>query len=233
MTWRIGLLIPSSNAVMEVDCYRNLPHDATLHASRMHVAEGRDIDVEMDEEMLDRVVIPAANALAPVYPHVVVFDCAVAAPDPVERRLANRIGELTGAATLGVRTAVHQSLRDAQASRVVVVTPFGEVTNRRIQADLEGEGLTVSAIHGMGLSGFESAAVTSDAVYAFVQAVVGPRVRGDALLLAGTNVGAMSALSLLKISYDVPIVTSNLAVLQGVKREVERLRQRAMARLSS
>jgi maleate isomerase len=229
MTWRVGLLIPSANAVMEVDCYRNLPHDATLHASRMHVAES-EIDIETDDEMRDRFVIPAAKALAALYPHIVVFDSAVAT---VECQLAERIGELTGAAPLGVRAAVHQSLRDVQASRVVVVTPFGGVMNRRIQSDLEAEGLTVSAVHGMGLSGFESATVTSDAVYAFVQASVGPRVCGDALLIAGTNVRALSALSLLKISYDVPIVTSNLAVLQAVKREVEHLRQRELSRLSS
>jgi maleate isomerase len=229
MTWRVGLLIPSSNAVMEVDCYRSLPHDATLHTSRMHVADG-EIDFQMDDEMLDRVFIPAANALASVDPHIVVFDCP---ESTVECWLADRIGDLTGAVPLGVRTAVHQSLRDVQASRLVVVTPFGEAMNRRVQADLESEGLTVSAIHSMGLSGFETAAVTSDAVYAFVQASVGPRLRGDALLIAGTNVRAMSALSLLKISYDVPIVTSNLAVLQAVKREIEHLRQRELSRLSS
>jgi len=43
----------------------------------------------------------------------------------------------------------------------------------------------------------------------------------------------MSTLSLLKISYDVPIVTCNLAVLQSVKRELEDLRQKDLARLSS
>ena len=39
MSWRVGLLIPASNTVMEVDCYRSLPHDATLHVSRMHPAD--------------------------------------------------------------------------------------------------------------------------------------------------------------------------------------------------
>jgi hypothetical protein len=39
----------------------------------------------------------------------------------------------------------------------------------------------------------------------------------------------MSALSLLKIAYDVPIVTTNLATLQAVKRKLYGLRQREMA----
>ncbi len=85
----------------------------------------------------------------------------------------------------------------------------------------------------MGLSSVERIGMTSDAVYAFVQSRIGPRVAGDALLIADTTIPAMSALSLLKISYDVPIVTCNLAVLQSVKRELEDLRQKDMARLSS
>jgi maleate isomerase len=235
MTWRIGLLIPASNAVMEVDCYRSLPHDATLHVGRMHQV---DMAAGTDEEDVDRFVIPAANALAAVFPHVVVFDCyppmgTMGRAQETERRLGERVAEATGALAVGVRAAMFQSLRDNRASQVAVVSPYGSEVNRFIKADLESGGLTVSGIHGMGLSGFEAAAVTSDDVYAYIQSCIGPRVAGDALVVAGTNLRAFSALSLLKISYDVPIVTSNLAVLQAVKRELEELRQRELARLSS
>jgi maleate cis-trans isomerase len=58
-------------------------------------------------------------------------------------------------------------------------------------------------------------------------------VRGEALFIAGTNYQAMGALSLLKMTYDVPIVTSNFAALQAVKRQLEDLRERDMTRLSS
>jgi hypothetical protein len=37
---------------------------------------------------------------------------------------------------------------------------------------------------------------------------------------------------LIEISYDVPVVTSNLAVLQAVTRELRNLRQREVAQLS-
>ena len=39
MPWRVGLLTPSWNTVAEVDFYRNLPRDATLHTSRMYCAD--------------------------------------------------------------------------------------------------------------------------------------------------------------------------------------------------
>ena len=59
-----------------------------------------------------------------------------------------------------------------------------------------------------------------EAIYSFVQAHIGPRVPGEALFIACTNYRAMSALSLLKVTYDVPIVTSNLAALQAVDKEL-------------
>ena len=97
MSWRVGLLIPASNTVMEVDCYRSLPHDATLHVSRMHTADFAE-SCEADEEDVDRFVIPAANALAGVVPHIVVFDCGALTAlsgRECERRLADRIAEST------------------------------------------------------------------------------------------------------------------------------------------
>jgi hypothetical protein len=39
----------------------------------------------------------------------------------------------------------------------------------------------------------------------------------------------MRALSLLEMTYDVPIVTSNLAALQAVRRRLAELRERGMA----
>jgi maleate cis-trans isomerase len=50
-------------------------------------------------------------------------------------------------------------------------------------------------------------------------------VPGDALFLSCTNFNALSALSRLKIAYDVPIVTSNLAALQAVRKQIYELRQ--------
>jgi maleate isomerase len=233
MAWRVGLLIPSSNAVMEVDFYRSLPHDATLHVSRMYLA---DATTRGEERMLDRFMSPAAMALQTILPDVVVFEggSAAAMRGPAyERALGEQIARVTGAVSISVRAAVNEALRNTRAARLAVVTPYDDQANKRIKAGVEAEGLTVSAIHGMGMSASDSAAVTPDAIYAFVQACIGPRVPGDALFVADSNFQAMSALSLLKITYDVAIVTSNLAALQAVKRQIENLRQREMARLSS
>lgn len=50
MTKRIGLLVPSSNTVMEVDFYRSLPSSVTVHTGRMYM---ESTTVEGEEKMLD------------------------------------------------------------------------------------------------------------------------------------------------------------------------------------
>ena len=47
---RVGLIVPSSNSIAEVDFYRRLPSAATLHTARMHL---EDATPEAEEEMLD------------------------------------------------------------------------------------------------------------------------------------------------------------------------------------
>jgi maleate isomerase len=212
-----------------VDFYRSLPYDTTLHTSRMYVA---DSTIAGEERMLDHFTIPAAEAIRTAVPHVVVFGTSSAGTlrgKEYDQELCKRIGEVTGAMPISVLASVNRALRDTQASRIAVVTPHTDAVNQRIKASIEAEGIEVSAIHGMGISTFDPASVTPEGIYSFVQSRIGPRVKGDALFLACTNYHAMGALSLLKVTYDVPIVTSNLAALQAVKRTLDDLRERAMA----
>ena len=191
-----------------------------------------DLTAASEERMLEQFAMPAATMVSTVLPHIVVFGstsaCFLRGKD-YDREICERVGELTGAEPISVVDSVNQALarhpRDTGRGR----HPYTDEVNRRIKAGIESEGLAVSAIYGMGLSPASSATVTPESIYSFVQARIGTRVPGEALFLASTDYHAMSALSLLKIAYDVPIVTSNLAALQAVKRRLHGLRERRMA----
>lgn len=230
MSYRVGLLIPSSNSVMEVDFYRNLPHDTTVHTGRMYMV---DTTVAGENRMLDEFTMPAAETVATAMPHITVFGCTSAGAlrgDEYDRDLCARIGEVTGSVPVSVIASVNRALAATHAKRISVVTPYVDELNQRIQASLEATGLEVAEMHGMGIShNFDIASVTPEEIVEFIQQKVGARPKGEALFISCTNYNAMSALSLLKITYDLPIVTSNQAALQAVKREIETLRQRDLA----
>lgn len=229
MTWRVGLLIPSSNSVMEVDFYRNLSHDTTVHTARMYMV---DTTVAGESRMLDEFTMPAAEAVGTALPHVTVFGCTSAGAlrgKDYDRDLCARIGEVTGSTPISVIESVNVALRATYAKRVAVITPYIDELNQKIRASIEAEGIEVSAMHGMGISNnSDIAAVTPDEIRDFVTSKLGPRVPGEALFLSCTNLNAINALSLLKLAYDVPIVTSNLAALQAVQRQIDALREAAI-----
>ncbi|HEY8684749.1 MAG TPA: Asp/Glu racemase [Chloroflexota bacterium] len=226
MSWRVGLLIPSSNTVMEVDFYRNLAHDTTVHTGRMYMV---DTTVAGEERMLDEFTMPAAGAVGTALPHVVVFGCTSAGAlrgKQYDQELCGRIAGVTNAAPVSVIASVNKALRDTRATRVAVITPYADELNLRIKASVEAEGIEVTAMHGMGITNnFDIASVSPDEIVDFVRSRLGARVPGEALFLSCTNFHAMNALSALKIIYDVPMVTSNLAALQAVKEQIAGLRQ--------
>lgn len=71
---RVGLMIPSSNTMMEADFTRGLPDGMTLHTARMYM---RDTTRQGEERMLDEFALPAARDLGTVSPDVVVFGCKI------------------------------------------------------------------------------------------------------------------------------------------------------------
>lgn len=219
MTKRVGLLIPSSNTVMEVDFYRSLPSSVTVHTGRMYMEA---TTVEGEGAMLDLHAIPTAEVLATAEPHVVVFGCTSAGAlrgSEYDAELCRRISETTGSPTVSVIDSVRRELMATRARKIAVLTPYIDELNRRIKASVEADGLEVIAIHGMGISvNFDLARVEPPEIVAFAQERLGTNPEADALFISCTNFRALSALPRLRQIYRLPIVTSNQAALVAVCR---------------
>lgn len=59
---RIGLLVPSSNVVTEVELYRSLPSDITVHTSHIH-RSNQAITPDVMEQTADNAVEAAASLI--------------------------------------------------------------------------------------------------------------------------------------------------------------------------
>lgn len=108
---RVGLLVPSSNTVMEPDFARGLPDDVTLHTGRMLLDE---VTPDGERRMLDEATVPTATALGTAEPHLVVFGCTSAGALrglDADAEMSARIAEVTGAPTVPVIQAERDRLR--------------------------------------------------------------------------------------------------------------------------
>lgn len=212
---RVGLLIPSSNTVMEVDFYRRLPAGTTLHTGRMYM---EITTPEGESLMLDEYAMPAARDLGTVRPDVVVFGCTSAGAlrgNHYDLELCDRIAADTGARVVSVISSVRRAIARHGARRVGVITPYVEALNEKIRESLEADGVEVAAIHGLGITeNFAIAQVEPEGIARFAQeSLAGLDI--DLAFASCTNLRAMDALPSIEAALSVPAITSNQAALEA------------------
>jgi maleate isomerase len=213
MTKRIGLLVPSSNTVMEVDLSRGIGDAATLHTARMFLEETTP---EAESEMLDIHAMPAAASLGTARPDVIVFGCTSAGAlrgNDYDAELCWRMEEETGVAVVSVIASVRAAIGAYDVRRIGVVTPYVDALNDRIRASLEDDGLDVRGIFGLGITeNFAIASVTPPEIVELATRSFRPE-EIDLLFVSCTNFRAIEALAELSERFGLPVVTSNEAAM--------------------
>ena len=222
---RVGLMIPSSNTMMEVDFTRDLPPGHALHTARMYM---EDTTPAGENRMLYEFALPAARDLGTARPDVVVFGCTSAGAlrgNDYDTELCRQISELTGAPVVSTIGAVRTAIEASGAASVGVITPYVDELNEKIKASIEDDGIDVAGISGLGITdNFAIAEVDQDQIVAFAESALGPLAASGAIDLvfaSCTNFGAMAARPAIAERLGLPVVTSNQAVLAAA---VARLR---------
>ncbi len=216
MNTRVGLIVPSSNTVAEVDFYRHLPAAATLHTARMYLQE-----VTPDDEavMLETHLPGALRDLATTRPDMVVFACTSAGTlrgNAGEEELIARIGNQTAAAAISVAASVRKAISARGAHRVGVLTPYVDGLNDKIRASLEEEGMEIPRIHGLGITAnaeigaVEPGRIAESAIEKFHGVDI------ELLFISCTNFRALEARERIEQELQLPVVTSNHAALEAV-----------------
>ena len=218
---RLGLLLPSSGTVQEVDFYRRVPSHVTVHAARMRLPATTAAD---EVRMLDAHVLPAAADLATIRPDVVVFSCTSAGAlrgRDYEARLCEEIAAAANAPVVSTMHAVRGELARLGLRSVAVVTPYPEALTGPIRAGLEADGLAVPVASGLGLTdSLEIAAVPPEAIARFAVETFrqGP---ADAVFVACCTFRAFDARDTIAAALGVPVVTSNQAALDAALRVLD------------
>jgi len=213
---RIGLIVPSSNTVMEADLYRRLPPHVTLHTARMYLEETTP---EGESRMLDDHLPGAIVDLATARPDITVFGCTSAGAlrgNEYEARLVASIAEQTASTVVSVAASVRAAIALRRARRIGVITPYIEALNVKIRESLEAEGVEVAAVRGLGITdNFAIAAVGVDRIADYCAECFNARDI-DLLFISCTNLRAFDARHQIERKLGVAVVTSNQAALEAV-----------------
>jgi len=214
VTARIGLLAPPSNAIMEVDFYRSLPPDITVHTSHIFRTT-RTVSADAMAETAGNAV-QTALTLVQTQPALVVYGHAAssyAGGVAGNAALASRIAEAVGVPALTTAGAIVHCLRSIRARRIWYIAPYPPKIAQTGADFLTAHGFEVCAIAGMGIDQVaDLKALPPQAIYDLGLRTA-QKGDADALYICGTGVRARGVIGPLERALNKPVISANLATL--------------------
>jgi len=219
---RVGLLVPSSNTVMENDLHTRLPKDLyTVHTARMHLVT---CNRECEVQMIDDYAPKAAADVGTAGIDLLVFGCTSAGSlfgAAHDKKVCDELGARAGAPALGTLSAVNEALARRNFKRLAVLTPYVDDLTQAVAGAATVPGREIVAAYGMGIEdNVELATPTPENIVAFAKDKLSG-VEMDGIFVSCTNFRALEAVPELERIFGVPVVTSNLAVIEGVTRRLD------------
>ena len=213
---RVGLIVPSSNTVMESDFHQHLPGTIVSTTRILLEQVTRDAEFRMLEEDLPR----AAQLIKTTASDIVVFGCTsagsldgLAYDDGIGKMLEQR----AGAKAVTVIQAVLTQLRKNAPRKVAVFTPYLEDLTSSVTRCVEEAGYAIAKAKGMGIrENLAIGTVTPAEIIRFVESQMEGNT-ADCVFLSCTNWQAVEAIEPLGRKLGIPVISSNQAAIDTVR----------------
>lgn len=216
---RVGLIIPSVNAVIEPDYAAAAPQGLTFHSTRVMLGETTPEGLRA----MNAGVAAAAELIASVTPEVVAYACTsgtfIDGADGLTRQVA-MIEKVVGCAVVATSRCMVEAIKSLGVTRIALATPYLDSINHAEKAFLEDNGLTVTAVKGLGLSGKAIREVAPEDVASLVRGADTPD--SHAIFVSCTDFRAMEIVGFLEAECHKPVLTSNQVTLWGLLRALRR-----------
>lgn len=209
---RLGVMFPSANYVAEPQITAMLPPGVSLHTTRLHLGENR-------LAMLDRLE-EAVGLLTDAQVHTLAFHCTAVTMWQLDMAeiISARIKACTDTPAVITSTAVVAALRDVGAQRIVLVSPYKQVTNDHEIALLAHYGITVLSDRALGVEG--AGAMGQVTPETWIDVVKEMRDdSADAYFVSCTAIKSAEVIDRLEAELGRPVVTSNQAMLWQALRQ--------------
>ncbi|GGE03761.1 Asp/Glu/hydantoin racemase [Aureimonas endophytica] len=208
--FRLGMLAPSSNTVLEPETQKLLPPDGsvTTHVSRLRVRE-ISADAASRRQFDLSGMVEAAELLADAEVDLILWNGTAASwlGFDRDRAVIEAIEAATGIATTTAVVAINAELARLGARRIGLVTPYVGALEASIVENYAGIGIEVGAARRLDLTvNTDYAAIAPERLAAMTREVAAAGV--EAVLILCTNLAGASIAPTLSRELGLPVLDS-------------------------
>ncbi len=213
---RVGLIIPSSNRMVEQELVPAFPPGICVHVTRLRMTGANHLAFG---ELLPRIE-EATSALADARCNAVAFHCtanAMQGGKAGEEQILTalmRAGAACGTTTI---TAIQRAFGALGAKRIALITPYDTATTAHEAAFLRACGYDIVFAEGLALAGSDAYCATPSSFWR-ERAIGAARADADAYLISCANISVFDVIDELEERLGRPVVTSNQAVIYDALR---------------
>ena len=209
---RFGLLIPSSNVVLEA-LIKKTKSDATIHVARLGV-----LDVKLDKTSRAQfeleIQLDAAKLLCDAKVDTIVWGGTSASWLGIENdlRFVDQMQHKTGVPTGSCVLEINRQLDLLGARRLGIVTPYTADVADHIKRNYESLGYEITAVaNDGGDQSNDFASLTQDTISQMIKNVA--VTQPDAIVIMCTNVAGAALAQTMQEDIGCPIIDSAAATL--------------------
>lgn len=226
---RIGLIIPSSNRMVEQEMVRALPPGVTAHVARLRMTGA--YERPLDELLPD--VSSAAAMLADARCEAIAFHCTANSTAGGAEGEADLLGALragTPGAVTTTGSAIREALEVLGARRIVLVTPYSAAVTDHEAVFFVEAGYEVVATLATDRGGSDEYCATPAEEWADALLEL-RRDDVDAYVLSCANIACFAVIESVERELGKPLITSNQSVLWATLRAAAAPRPKRLGRL--
>ncbi len=216
---RLGIIVPSSNTTMEMEFNKIKPKNASIHAARMKL---RKVTAKSLMEM-EAEAEKEAMKLADAKVDVIAYGCTTGSLVKGANH-ATKIEEIimkaTGLPAVATANSVIRALKELNAAKIAVATPYIKELNQLEKTFLQANGFKVTKIIGLEIEdNTEIGKLQPQAAYELALKANTPEA--EAIFISCTNFRTIEIIEKLERELGKPVISSNIATLWDMLRKIK------------
>jgi maleate isomerase len=211
MTARVGLIIPSSNRMVEQEMTAAFPAGLQPHVTRLRMTGPNRAPLAT---VLPRIE-EATRALTDARCEAVAFHCTANSMDEGrdgEERILAAMTRAGAPCATTTATAIRRAFAALDARRIVLITPYDQRTTDHEAEFLHEAGFAVLHAVGYALNGSDAYCAAPPTFWRD-RVLEAARPDADVYFVSCANISVFGVIAELECQLDRPVVTSNQAVV--------------------